>query len=171
MNIYMTSGTFEYLRQVKLKNANEQLILLHSADKTILLQETNEPTLFKHPRKYEIVDGIGDLKQEGFVIMNNIPVSEESRPTFEHMFKNRAGKVEEQPGFQALRVLRPVGFETYIILTQWHTESAFDAWQRSKSFQDAHSQKPAKTFTNSSQKIFSGEAFVTKFFVPTFEKE
>ncbi|MEH6942935.1 antibiotic biosynthesis monooxygenase family protein [Bacillus sp. JJ722] len=171
MNIYITSGTFEYLRQVKLQNSNEKLILLHNADKTLLLQEANDTTLFKHPRKYEIVDGMGDLEQEGFIVMNNIPVAEESRPVFEHMFKNRAGKVENQPGFQAIRILRPIGSETYIILTQWQNESAFNAWQSSKSFKDAHSQKSSKAYSNSSQKIFSGEAFVSKYFVPTFKED
>lgn len=169
MNMYITSGTFDFLRTLKIKNQNENLILLHNANQTLLLQENDQATLFKHPRKYEVLSKIGLLMQEGFVAMNNIPVSMESRPVFENMIINQGGRVQEQTGFQAFRLLRPVGSETYIILTQWQTESAFNAWQKSDSFQDI--QHPKLSFTNSSQKIFSGEAFVSKYFVPVFKEE
>lgn len=171
MNVFITSGTFEFLRNIKMNNENEKLILLQNENKCLLLQETTGSTLFKEPRKYETVDGVGELKQEGYIVMNNIPVSDEGRPMFEHMFKNRAGKIEGQPGFKAIRILRPIGFETYIILTQWDNESSFNAWQTSQSFADAHSKKPKKEHTSGAQKIFSGESFVTKFYLPNLEED
>ncbi|MGM9924032.1 MAG: antibiotic biosynthesis monooxygenase family protein [Bacillus sp. (in: firmicutes)] len=171
MNIYITSGTFDYLRNFKLKHTKEKLILLHGEGKTVLLEENEHGTIFKEPRKYEVVDGIGELVQEGFVVMNNIPVAEESRPRFEHMFTNRADKVENQAGFQALRILRPIGSQTYIILTQWHKESAFNAWQSSQSLKEGHSGNAKTEYANSSQKMFTGEAFLTKFSAPVFEEE
>ena len=53
------------------------------------------------------------------IVLNNIPVTPEGRPLFEARFKNRAGKIENQPGFKALRVLRPKDSDTYIVLTLW----------------------------------------------------
>lgn len=169
MNVNITSGTYDFLRKMKLEN--NHLILLQNSDSTKLLEETDRETLFKEPRKYEVVIGIGDLTQDGFIVMNNIPVTEEGRPMFEHMFKNRAGKVEGQPGFKAIRVLRPLGFETYIILTQWKNENSFNEWKNSQSFTDAHNKKTNHSMAANPQKIFSGESFVTKFHVPVFDEE
>lgn len=170
MKVFITSGTFDYLQSIMQANPNDTLLLLQNASKCLLLHETKNATLFKEPRRYEIVDGIGDLTQQGFVVMNNIPVTEEGRPSFEHMFKNRAGKIEGQPGFRAIRILRPVGFETYIIFTLWNNEEAFNAWQNSQSFADAHSKKKSPGIGANPQKIFAGDSFVTKFHLPTLEE-
>jgi heme-degrading monooxygenase HmoA len=95
--------------------------------------------------------------------MNNIPVSEEGRPVFEHRFKNRAGFIENEPGFVALRVLRPINSETYVILTIWEKQADFLNWKNSGSFKMAHNSDSKAPVTNSSQKMFSGEAYVTQY--------
>ena len=73
--------------------------------------------------------------------MNNIPVTEEGRPLLEYRFKNRAGLIESEPGFIAIRVLRPIKSDTYVILTVWQKESDFLKWTNSKSFHQAHNKK------------------------------
>ncbi|MDQ7860197.1 antibiotic biosynthesis monooxygenase [Peribacillus frigoritolerans] len=41
------------------------------------------------------------------------------------VLKNRAGFIENEPGFVALRVLRPINSETYVILTIWEKQADF----------------------------------------------
>lgn len=57
---------------------------------------------------YEVLDAVGEMTgNAGFVVCNNIAVTEEGRPVFEHRFQNRAGLIEKEPGFRAIRVLHP----------------------------------------------------------------
>ncbi|MDO7486404.1 antibiotic biosynthesis monooxygenase [Peribacillus frigoritolerans] len=111
---------------------------MQNPDTAVLLHETTGKTIFSSPRKYEVVDGKGNLQDHGYVVMNNIPVSEEGRPVFEHRFKNRAGFIENEPGFVALRILRPINSETYVILTIWEKQADFLNWKNSSSFKMAH---------------------------------
>ena len=89
--------------------------------------------------KYDVLDAVGEFKgQPGYIVCNNISVTDEGRPVFENRFKNRAGLIENEPGFQAIRVLRPLSNDTYVILTMWETEQNFKDWTESRSFENAH---------------------------------
>ena len=61
------------------------------------------------------------------------------RPLFEYRFKNRARLIEKEPGFIAIRLLRPHRYDTYMVFTLWQNEAAFNRWKKSKSYWDAHS--------------------------------
>ena len=89
--------------------------------------------------RYDVLDAVGEFKgQPGYIVCNNISVTDEGRPVFENRFKNRAGLIENEPGFQAIRVLRPLSNDTYVILTMWETEQNFKDWTESRSFENAH---------------------------------
>lgn len=97
-------------------------------------EESVESTL-----QYDVLDAVGEFKgQPGYIVCNNISVTDEGRPVFENRFKNRAGLIENEPGFQAIRVLRPLSNDTYVILTMWETEQNFKDWTESRSFENAH---------------------------------
>ena len=57
------------------------MLLMQNGETALLLHETSEKTVFASPRRYEVVDGKGLLQEKGFVVMNNIPVTEEGRPS------------------------------------------------------------------------------------------
>ncbi|MGM9954223.1 MAG: antibiotic biosynthesis monooxygenase family protein [Peribacillus sp.] len=164
MNIYITSGTFNFMKIKKDKHPAEKILLMQNAETTVLLHETTSKTIFASPRKYEVVGGTGELPESGYVVMNNIPVSEEGRPVFEHRFKNISGFIEKEPGLVALRILRPIHSETYVILTIWEKQTNFLSWKNSSSFEQAfHNNGSNSPVTNSSQKMFSGEAYLTQY--------
>lgn len=73
----------------------------------MLIHETEGNSLFHEPRPYEVLDAVGLLGGE-FIVCNNIPVTDEGRPLFEHRFNQRARLIEKEPGFVAIRVLRPL---------------------------------------------------------------
>lgn len=161
MNVYMTTGTYDFLKNKKDQYPNEKIFLMQNAETALLLHETPGKTVFAAPRRYEVVEGKGILKDKGFVVMNNIPVTDEGRPILEFQFKNRAGLIEKEPGFIAIRVLRPVQSDTYVILTIWEKESDFTRWTNSKAFHEAHQQKGPKPKLSTT--IFSGTSYVTKY--------
>lgn len=73
------------------------------------------------------------------VKINAIQVPEGGAEELERRFAARAGKVDQQPGFEEFMLLRPVaGDERYFVLTRWESEEAFQAWRRGHAFQQQH---------------------------------
>ncbi|MBD3110266.1 antibiotic biosynthesis monooxygenase [Bacillus sp. AGMB 02131] len=167
MKVYITSGTFTYLLNMVKEHPAEQLLLLHNNQSTLLLQETDRSTLFKVPRKYDSIVQSGQLKQEGFVVLYHVPVNSESQPVFEHEYKKNLKKIEGQSGLIAYRFLKPLGSDSYIILTQWQEESAFKAWQSSASYISVNDLKLPQA---SAQKMFTGDPFLSKYSAPTIDE-
>jgi heme-degrading monooxygenase HmoA len=156
MYIYITVGTFGYLKAVKDKYPQEKIAIMENENSALLLHETDHETVFKEPRKYEILDASGVIGVEGFVVMNNIPVTDEGRPIFEYHFKNSAKQMENK-GFQAIRVLRPLSSNPYIILTVWENKTAFTEWKNSASYNGVHSK------LEELQSIFSGASYTREY--------
>ncbi|MEJ8766494.1 antibiotic biosynthesis monooxygenase [Oceanobacillus sp. HCA-5259] len=138
MNAYMTNGTIDFLLQMEKKHEELDLKLMENNAGGLLYYEHPTKEIFQSGRKYEILEATGEIQQRGYVVMNNIPVAEESRALFEDRFKRRKHSVEAMPGFQAFRVLRPYKGTTYVILTQWSSKKDFEYWKASGEFQEAH---------------------------------
>lgn len=75
MNVYITTGTFEYLKGIEMRYPSESMVTMVNEDSALLLHETSKTSVFKEPRKYEVVGSSGLIGKEGFVVMKNIPVS------------------------------------------------------------------------------------------------
>ncbi|MEE3948780.1 heme-degrading monooxygenase HmoB [Bacillus wiedmannii] len=144
-------------------------------DKDMFYKENTEESV-EGSLKYDVLDAAGEFKgQPGYIVCNNISVTDEGRPVFENRFKNRAGLIENEPGFQAIRVLRPLSNDTYVILTMWETEQNFKDWTESRSFENAHKKRPAQAegqtqaqaqahpHAEQQKSIFSRPSFVTTF--------
>lgn len=112
---------------------------------------------------YEILDQKGRLEDGGFAVFNNIPVTDEGRELFESRFQNRAGLVEKEPGFAAIRILRPIDSDTYVILTMWEDESAFTNWQASQAYSHAHKKRGTSEGIDKRPNIFPRPSFVTTY--------
>ncbi|MCZ0755997.1 antibiotic biosynthesis monooxygenase family protein [Anoxybacillus sp. J5B_2022] len=164
MKMYITTGTLDYLQNLKEKYANKPMLLLEGSDTALLLHETDGETVFQEPRHYEVLDAAGELGGT-FAVLNNIPVTEEGRPLFEYRFSQRARLIEKEPGFVAIRVLRPLSNDTYIIMTLWKEKQHFENWQRSKAFERAHGQREAAPQEEKQPTIFPRPSYVTKYTV------
>lgn len=162
MKVFMTSGTMEYLIKIKEKHVDAGILIMITDDKTIAYQETETKTVFEEAREYEAVVSKGEVLPEGFVVMNNIPVTDEGRPIFEDLFKQRAGKIEQTPGFYGLRVLRPSQGNTYVVMVQWKDETSFKNWKNSDSFQKSH-QKSTKQ--KEGPAFAAGPSYVTTYHI------
>lgn len=112
---------------------------------------------------YEVLDQKGQLEDGAYAVFNNIPVTEEGRELFESRFQNRAGLVEKEPGFAAIRILRPLDSDTYVILTMWEDESAFTAWQSSQAYSHAHKKRGTSEGIDKRPNIFPRPSFVTTY--------
>ena len=74
-----------------------------------------------------------------FIVANRVPVAAGWEERFEERFRQRAGQVENQPGFVRMQILRPADDKSpYVVLTSWQSEEAFNAWVGSEDFKLAH---------------------------------
>lgn len=91
--------------------------------------------------EYEVIDQNGSLESTGVIVLNCIPVKPEGREKFEARFLNRPKRIENEEGFQAIRVSKPLHGDTYIVVTQWTSEAAFRNWQNSEAYSHAHKKR------------------------------
>ena len=74
-----------------------------------------------------------------YVVANRVPVAQGWEEKFETRFHQRAGQVEQQPGFVRMQILKPMSDNTpYVVLTFWQDEPAFLSWVESDDFKEAH---------------------------------
>lgn len=125
------------------KNLNS--ILIKGKNKTMYIIETdtqiNGENVQENDQSFEVIDSVNELRENTFAVFNNIPVTEEGRSLFEDRFNNRARKIEDEPGFAAIRVCRPINSDTYIILTLWESEADFENWRNSNAYKHAHKRR------------------------------
>jgi heme oxygenase (mycobilin-producing) len=71
--------------------------------------------------------------------INAITVPENSGDELARRFGARAGAVDDQDGFEGFELLRPTDDRTtWLVLTRWRDEAAFDAWVTSPAFAHGH---------------------------------
>ena len=74
-------------------------------------------------------------------VANRIYVREEYSDAFEQRFRERAGLVDQMPGFISNQVLRPVNDgDPYVVFTIWQSRADFLNWVRSDAFVKGHAQ-------------------------------
>lgn len=166
MNLYIASGTINYLQHIKEQHPSEFMVLMNNNDSAILVHETEGESIFNQPREYEVIDSTGSMNHAGFAVLNNIPVTDEGRPLFEDRFLNRPRLIENEPGFAAVRVLRPVSSNTYVILTLWENEEAFIKWKDSKAYEHAHKKRGTEAGIDTAKPaIFESSSYVSQYYI------
>jgi len=144
LKAYMTNGTTEFLMKIREKHPAIQFHLMTSSNGALAYYEGEKKKVFSAGREYEALIQTGTLKEDGYVVMNNIPVTDDGRAPFEERFKNRKNAVDNMPGFQAFRFLRPKKGNTYVVMTQWRSAADFETWKESEQFKKAHKDQATK---------------------------
>ncbi len=73
------------------------------------------------------------------VKINAITVPADSGDELGRRFAARAGAVDGRDGFEGFELLRPTdGRTTWLVVTRWRDEEAFDAWVSSPAFGHGH---------------------------------
>ena len=71
--------------------------------------------------------------------INAITVPEDGGDELARRFGARAGAVDDQDGFEGFELLRPTDDRrTWLVVTRWRDEDAFNAWISSPAFGHGH---------------------------------
>ncbi|REB08833.1 antibiotic biosynthesis monooxygenase [Sporosarcina sp. BI001-red] len=160
-NVYITRGTAEFMEKIKKKNPGEKMILMHGNGGSQLLHETEDKTVFQTPNRYEVVAEVGQLQEHGFFALNNISISDEGKPIFEDRFKREHPAMESTPGFIAFRLLRPIGSDTYILLSEWDDSKSFDLYKHNPAFEAAYDSTRKDIVAGPAFHIFTSAPYLT----------
>ena len=160
MELYRWTGSSERAAEIRREMPAAQFTALADAEETVLLMESENAKLPEGFSAYHVLNAVGKLDGGNYAVFNNIPVANEGREIFEARFQNRAGMVEKEPGFVAIRVLRPLDADTYIILTLWQDEKSFKDWQQSQAYGHAHAKRGTAEGIDKRPNIFPRPSFV-----------
>ncbi len=73
------------------------------------------------------------------VRINAITVPTDGGEELARRFAGRAGAVDRADGFEGFELLRPTdGRDTWLVVTRWRDQAAFDAWVASPAFAHGH---------------------------------
>jgi heme-degrading monooxygenase HmoA len=87
--------------------------------------------------------GLGHDVAMTIIKINAIRVPEEAGDEVARRFGERAGAVEGTDGFEGFELLRPSDDRnTWLVVTRWRDDEAFEAWTNSPAF--AHGHREAK---------------------------
>jgi heme-degrading monooxygenase HmoA len=76
--------------------------------------------------------------------INAITVAADSGDELAKRFAARAGAVDDQDGFEGFELLQPTDDRTtWLVITRWRDEAAFDAWVSSPAFGAGHQSEKA----------------------------
>jgi heme-degrading monooxygenase HmoA len=71
--------------------------------------------------------------------INAITVPEDSGDELARRFAARAGAVDDQDGFEGFELLQPTDDRTtWLVVTRWRDDAAFEAWTSSPAFGAGH---------------------------------
>lgn len=128
MKVYMTNGTLPFLMKLAEKHKQISFHFMRSDSSTLAYYEGIKKRIFAAGREFEAINSTGDIAENGFVMMDHIPIPSDTQPVFENSFHEIRQTIVTAIGFQALRLLKPRRGNTYIILTQWNHKSSYEEW-------------------------------------------
>ncbi|MFD2752194.1 antibiotic biosynthesis monooxygenase family protein [Virgibacillus siamensis] len=134
---------------------NLTLTDLHNSE-ALTLQEKDINCIINN-ENYQIIDHAGTLQPNGVIILNYVPITLEGRMKFEERFQNRPKKIENEDGFWAIRTLRPLSGNMYVILSQWDSINSFKNWQNSSAYSHAHKNRGTKEGIDQEKGVLGGK--------------
>ncbi|MBS4198530.1 antibiotic biosynthesis monooxygenase [Bacillus sp. FJAT-49732] len=158
MYVYIAMGTHYFLKKIEEKYSNEKMVLMQNVEGCLLWHETTGSTVFQSPKKYELMEAVGDFANEGVVACSFIPVRDENRPIFDYGMADKVKLIQNETGFITARLLRPLSNDTYLLMTMWNDEEHIRTWKNSNMYQNLH-------FQSKGTNIFSGPAYSSTYFV------
>ncbi|MBC2283402.1 antibiotic biosynthesis monooxygenase family protein [Listeria booriae] len=126
---YITSGTEHFLRQILAEHPTRNITLLQNFGDSILLEETEESTVFKEGSAYRINHSYGEIKGHGTVTFEYLHLRSEEVPIFQKLYQSISLKLHEAPGLQCTQLLQSRTESKYLILTFWDSGDAYQHWK------------------------------------------
>src|SRR5690625_6034402 len=80
MKAFMTNGTLDVLKSIAKKHPDIDFYYMNSDTSSLAYYEDKAKNIFSSGRGYEVLITKGKIREEGYIVMNNIPVTDEGQP-------------------------------------------------------------------------------------------
>lgn len=150
MKIYTTYGTYGYLNQIRLNNPERNLFLFSTNDSSVIIEETEEKSILKHPTVYDTVVEINELNNQHFYSALFIPSSDDHSHQLEKRLANLDLKLDNFAGFKSYRFLKPEEGTTYKVYFGFVNRQAYEDFKESDTFKDYFSKDALRHYFGSS---------------------
>jgi hypothetical protein len=141
----VTFGTLEFLQSYINSYPEYEFKLLKSStsddedDRYQLLDVTNDSSIFKYGKSYNIVDSVGSNEFRGFFRFTFFKLSTEQIKIFTSLTKLHIFNAKPHPFLRALLLIDADNPDEYVLLTLWATQRDFDEWQKTNDYQSIYS--------------------------------
>ncbi|MCU5746810.1 signal transduction protein TRAP [Staphylococcus sp. SQ8-PEA] len=150
MRLYATYGTYGYLNQIRLKNPERNLLQFSAPDSSVIVEETDDETILKHPIIYDVINSTGELNEDHFYSVLFIPASEDHAYQLENKLKSISPDFGKFAGFKSYRFLKPTKGMTYKIYFGFNSRRDYEDFKQSTTFKDNFSKSALSHFFGSS---------------------
>ena len=150
MKLYTSYGTYGFLNQIKRNNSEHHLFQFSADDSSVILEETDEKTVLKHPSAYQVIDSIGEFDENHFYSAVFVPSSEDHSNHLEKKLLHLGAPFSSFGGFKSYRLLKPLKGNTYKIYFGFANRLAYEDFKASDIFQNNYSKEALSQYFGSS---------------------
>ncbi|AYY67044.1 signal transduction protein TRAP [Staphylococcus hominis] len=150
MKIYTTYGTYDYLNQIRLNHSENHLFIYSTHDSSVIIEESEDKSILKHPTTYEVINEINELNNQHFYSAIFIPSSDDHVNQLEKRLSNLNLDFSQFAGFKSYRFLRPEEGTTYKIYFGFASRQTYEDFKSSDMFNDYFSKEALRHYFGSS---------------------
>lgn len=157
-----TSGTYYFLQQLTNKHLDQYDFYFMKNNRTTLVyyEHNRKKSIFVSGKTFEILKSYETIQPKGFVTMEHIPVTSDGVSAFEGQAKRLFLDLTERRGVLAMRLLKQLKKNEFVMLTQWKSERDEEFWRTSPAY-DYHN---VRKFARKSA-YFAERPFVNSFYM------
>lgn len=168
MKFYITYGTYGYLNQIQLNNENHDLFIFSGNDQSVMIEETDDETIFQQPKKFRVLTRFGSISSDDFHALISIPTTEDHKYQLEKKLESYLPHLDEYDGYNTYRLLKPLQSNIYKVFLGFSSRKAYEDYKKSSAFREHFSKEAVRPLAGSSS---AHASYLEQFFYPISEEE
>lgn len=163
-----TTGTYHFLKRLiqKHEHKHEFFFMKNNRTTVVYYEHERKRSIFAAGKTYQILASEGTFQTKGFVTMEHIPVASDAVSAFLGQAKNRFPDLAGRLGVVAIRLLKQVKKNEFVVLTQWKSDRYEEVWRTSPSYAFQNLQQFARQSA-----YFAERPFVNKYYMVAKDEE
>lgn len=163
-----TSGTYHFLEQLTKKHLDKYNFYFMKNNRTTIVyyEHKRKKSIFVSGKTFSILKTYETIQPKGFVTMEHVPISGDGVSFFEGRAKKIFLDLTERRGVVAMRLLKQLKKNEFVIMTQWKSERDEQFWRNSPAY-EYHN---VRNFARLSA-YFAERPFVNSFYMVEEEDE
>lgn len=162
-----TSGTYHFLQELTQKHRQTDFYFMRNNQSTLVYYEHKQKkSIFVSGKTFSILQTAGPIQAKGFITMEHIPVTDDGVKLFQDRLASLFPELVDRSGVTAMRALKGVKKQEFVIMTQWKNERYEQLWKESP----FHKEQDLRQFTRLSA-YFAERPFTNEYYMIEKDEE